>query len=104
MDRHWQSRFAHGGHQARAGLNPHRRQDLRLSIQYHEETSYVLSGRVLVSQGESVEGLSVRELGPGESWRNTPRLIHTLEAIEDAQILEGVVLSDVVEQKVEFRC
>lgn len=63
----------------------------RLSIQYHEqkdETSYVLSGRVIVSQGDSAEQLSARELGPSESWRNPPLLVHTLEAIEDAEILE----------------
>ncbi len=45
----------------------------RLSIQYHEakdETSYVLSGRVLVSQGDSADRMTIRELGPGESWRN----------------------------------
>jgi len=63
----------------------------RLSIQYHEEkdeTSYVLSGRVIVSQGDSAEQLSSRELGPGESWHNPPLLVHTLEAIEDAEILE----------------
>jgi mannose-6-phosphate isomerase-like protein (cupin superfamily) len=63
----------------------------RLSVQYHEakdETSYVLSGRVIVSQGDSAERLSTRELGPGESWRNPPLLVHTLEAIEDAEILE----------------
>lgn len=63
----------------------------RLSIQHHEEkdeTSYVLSGRVIVSQGDSAEQLSNRELGPGESWRNPPLLIHTLEAVEDAEILE----------------
>lgn len=63
----------------------------RLSIQYHEikdETSLVLSGRVLVSQGESASNMTTRELGPGESWRNAPRLVHTLEAIEDAEILE----------------
>jgi mannose-6-phosphate isomerase len=31
---------------------------------------------------------SSRKLGPGESWRNPPLLVHTLEAIEDAEILE----------------
>jgi len=63
----------------------------RLSIQYHEEkdeTSYVLSGRVIVSQGDSADQLTARELGPGESWRNQPRLVHTLEAVEDAEIIE----------------
>lgn len=63
----------------------------RLSIQYHEakdETSYVLSGRVTVSQGDSAERMTSRELGPGESWRNPPLLIHTLEALEDSEIIE----------------
>ncbi len=63
----------------------------RLSIQYHEakdETSYVLSGRVIVSQGDSIDGIGARELGPGESWRNPPRLVHTLEAVEDAEVIE----------------
>ena len=81
--------FAHTEHYAGKILRV--RAGARLSIQYHEEkdeTSYVLNGRVLVSQGESAEGLRDRELGPGESWRNTPRLVHTLEAIEDTEILE----------------
>jgi len=63
----------------------------RLSVQFHEEkdeTSYVLSGRVIVSQGDSADQLTTRELGPGESWRNQPRLVHTLEAVEDAEIIE----------------
>lgn len=63
----------------------------RLSIQYHEakdETSYVLSGRVIVSQGDSADRMSTRELGPGESWRNQPLLVHTLEAVEDSEIVE----------------
>lgn len=63
----------------------------RLSVQYHEtkdETSYVLSGRVIVSQGDSAERLSVRELGPGDSWRTQPLVVHTLEAVEDAEIIE----------------
>lgn len=63
----------------------------RLSIQYHEEkdeTSFVLSGRVIVSQGDSAENLTSRELGPGESWRNRPLVVHTLEGVEDAEIIE----------------
>ncbi len=63
----------------------------RLSVQYHEakdETSYVLSGRVIVSQGDSADGLTARELGPGDSWRNSPLVVHTLEAVEDAEIIE----------------
>lgn len=63
----------------------------RLSIQYHEEkdeTSYVLSGRVIVSQGDSADRMTIRELGPGESWRNPPLLVHTLEAVEDSEVIE----------------
>lgn len=63
----------------------------RLSVQFHEEkdeTSYVLSGRVFVSQGDSADRLTTRELGPGDSWRNSPRVIHTLEAVENAEIIE----------------
>lgn len=63
----------------------------RLSVQYHEEkdeTSYVLSGRVIVSQGHSAETMAARELGPGDSWRNPPLVVHTLEAVEDTEIIE----------------
>jgi mannose-6-phosphate isomerase len=63
----------------------------RLSIQYHEakdETSYVRSGRVIVSQGDSADRMTTHELGPGESWRNPPLLVHTLEAVEDSEIIE----------------
>jgi HAD superfamily hydrolase (TIGR01509 family) len=63
----------------------------RLSVQFHEEkdeTSFVLSGRVIVSQGEAPDALTTRELGPGDSWRNSPLVVHTLEAVEDAEIIE----------------
>jgi mannose-6-phosphate isomerase len=63
----------------------------RLSVQYHEEkdeSSYVLSGTVIVSQGDSPAELAPRRLGPGGSWRNRPRVVHTLEAVEDAEVIE----------------
>lgn len=63
----------------------------RLSVQFHEEkdeTSYVLSGRVIISQGDSAEKMAVQELGPGDSWRTSPLVVHTLEAVEDAEIIE----------------
>lgn len=63
----------------------------RLSVQFHEqkdENSYVLSGRVIVSQGESAETMTTEELGPGDSWRISPLVVHTLEAVEDAEIIE----------------
>jgi mannose-6-phosphate isomerase len=63
----------------------------RLSVQFHEEkdeTSYVLSGRVIVSQGDSAETMAAQELGPGDSWRTSPQVVHTFEALEDAEIIE----------------
>ena len=63
----------------------------RLSIQYHlekDETSYVLSGRVVVFQGPSADEMTRHELGPGESWRNEARVVHTVEALEASEILE----------------
>jgi mannose-6-phosphate isomerase len=63
----------------------------RLSVQFHEEkdeTSFVLSGRVIVSQGRSPDTLTTLELGPGDLWRNSPLVVHTLEAVEDAEIVE----------------
>jgi mannose-6-phosphate isomerase len=67
------------------------REGHRLSVQYHEqkdETSYLLSGRLLVEQGTTAATLRCRELAPGESWRNEPRVVHTMEALEDSVILE----------------
>src|SRR4051812_46571070 len=49
----------------------------RLSVQYHEhkdETSYVLAGRLILSQGTDAQALSEREVGPGDVWRNEPRV------------------------------
>lgn len=63
----------------------------RLSVQYHEakdETSYLLSGRLLLSQGGDPERLEVAEIGPGEIWRNQPGTVHTIEALEDSVVVE----------------
>lgn len=63
----------------------------RLSVQRHErkdETSYLLSGRALVSQGPSAEAMATRELGPGERWRNETGVVHTIEALEDCVVVE----------------
>jgi mannose-6-phosphate isomerase len=73
----------------------------KLSVQYHsekDETSYLLSGRLLVEQGEGVERMQRREIHPGEAWRNPPKLVHTIEALEDSVILEVLTpeLQDVV--------
>jgi len=63
----------------------------KLSLQYHhqkDETSYVLRGRLLLTKGPSVDRLTVREIGAGDAWRNRPGEIHTIEALEDADVLE----------------
>jgi mannose-6-phosphate isomerase len=74
-----------------AGKLLHVKAGHRLSVQYHErkdETSYLLAGRLLLSQGTEAGQLSEREIGPGTAWRNTPRLVHTIEALDDAVIVE----------------
>jgi mannose-6-phosphate isomerase len=63
----------------------------KLSIQYHtekDETSYLLSGRILVEQGNTATTMRTSELEPGAVWRNEPGIVHSLEALEDAVILE----------------
>jgi quercetin dioxygenase-like cupin family protein len=73
----------------------------RLSLQYHEkkdETSYVLSGRLILVQGESEDSLTERTVSVGDVWHNAPGVIHTIEALEDADVLEASTphLDDVV--------
>ncbi len=63
----------------------------KLSLQYHnekDETSYLQSGKMLLTQGASVDELTVREILPEACWRNTPKMIHTIEALEDSDVFE----------------
>ena len=63
----------------------------RLSVQYHDhkdETCYVMKGRLTLLKGDSADQLVPREVGEGDQWRNLPGEIHTIEAIEDADVLE----------------
>ena len=63
----------------------------KLSLQLHEEkdeSSYLLSGRLLLTIGPSVENLEQREIGPGDTWRAEPGTVHSIEAIEDSVVLE----------------
>jgi mannose-6-phosphate isomerase len=74
-----------------AGKLLHVKAGERLSIQYHEakeETSYLLSGRLLVSQGEDADSLSATEIASGAVWHNQPRVVHTIEALEDSVVVE----------------
>lgn len=63
----------------------------RLSLQYHDvkdESCYLLSGRLLLVQGSDADSLEEVVLEPGVRWRNTPGTVHTIEALEEATVLE----------------
>lgn len=63
----------------------------KLSVQYHElkdETSYVLNGRVYLHKGTTLDNLVATEMEPGQAWRNRPGEVHTIEAIQDSDVLE----------------
>lgn len=63
----------------------------QLSLQLHrekDETSYVLSGRLRLTQGPSEDALRERVIGPGDAWRNEPGVLHSIEALEDSVVLE----------------
>lgn len=76
----------------------------KLSLQYHnhkDETSYLLKGRMLLTKGATADALTITEIGEGHQWRNRPLEIHTIEAIEDSDVLEVSTphLHDVVRLK-----
>jgi mannose-6-phosphate isomerase len=74
-----------------AGKLLHVRTGQRLSVQYHErkdETSYLLSGRLLLHRGPSADALVETELTAGDVWRNEPGQVHTIEALDDAVVVE----------------
>jgi mannose-6-phosphate isomerase len=63
----------------------------RLSVQYHEEkdeTSYLLSGRLLLSQGEDADQLTTSEIEAGAVWRSRAHVVHTIESLEDSVVVE----------------
>jgi mannose-6-phosphate isomerase-like protein (cupin superfamily) len=79
----------------------------RLSLQYHEkkdESCYVLGGRLLLIQGESQDDLTERTVSIGDVWRNRPGTVHTIEALEDADVLEASTpyLDDVVRLRDDY--
>ncbi len=71
-----------------------------LSVQYHDfkdETIHLLSGEMIYRV--QVDGQLVdQRLKAGESYRNTPGVIHQMEAVTDCQVLEASTphLDDVV--------
>lgn len=84
-----------------AGKILHVRAGERLSLQYHErkdESCYLLAGRLILVQGPSEDDLTETVIGPGTTWQNTPGVVHTIEALEDSDVLEASTphLDDVV--------
>jgi mannose-6-phosphate isomerase len=74
-----------------AGKLLHVERGHRLSLQFHErkdESCYLLSGRLLLVKGSSAEQLDERVLETGAAWRNQPGEVHTIEALEDSDVLE----------------
>lgn len=74
-----------------AGKILHVEQGRRLSVQYHrekDESCYVLSGRVRLIKGPSLARLGAWDVPQGGVWRNTPGQVHSIEAVEESDILE----------------
>ena len=44
--------------------------------------------RLKLIKGPAADDLTEVELGPGDVWRNLPGEVHTIEAIEDTDVLE----------------
>jgi mannose-6-phosphate isomerase len=62
-----------------------------LSLQLHrekDESSYLFSGRLRLTAGATEADLEDRVLEPGQSWRNEPGTIHSIEALEDSVVFE----------------
>ena len=79
----------------------------RLSLQLHErkdESCYVLSGKLLLVQGPSADELNERTIRVGDVWRNQPGDVHTIEALEDSDVLEVSTphLDDVVRLRDDY--
>jgi len=73
-----------------------------LSVQYHnqkDETIHLVRGTMIyrVAQGEGAQMVEV-PFAEGESYRNTPGVIHQMEAVTDCDLLEASTphLDDVV--------
>jgi mannose-6-phosphate isomerase len=72
-----------------------------LSVQYHNEKDeiiHLLRGTMIYRVGRGAEGLVEILLAEGDSYRNTPGLIHQMEAVTDCDVLEASTphLDDVV--------
>lgn len=91
MEKPWGHELWWAQTDAYAGKLLHVEAGHRLSLQFHrekDETSYVLSGRLLLTRGTSTESLREEKVGPGFAWRVRPGVVHSIEAIEDSVIVE----------------
>ena len=63
-----------------------------LSLQYHhakDETIALVSGRVEIDLGASVDTLRAVGLSPGDSVHVLPGMLHRLRALEDSLLVEA---------------
>lgn len=79
----------------------------RCSLQLHNikrETIYVLSGKLKIISGASIEALTDKIYLPGECVTLPTGLIHRMEGVEDAVYLEASTpeLDDVVRLKDDY--
>jgi mannose-6-phosphate isomerase len=107
VDKPWGYELWYACTDSYAGKILHVDEGHRLSLQYHErkdETSYLLSGRLLLTKGPDAENLAEEELEAGAVWRNLPGEVHTIAALEDADVLEVSTpdLDDVVRISDEY--
>jgi hypothetical protein len=76
----------------------------KLSRLYHlqkDVTSYLLKGKLRLTKGPDADHLTITEIDAGHQWRNRPGEIHTIEGVEDSDVLEVSTphLDDVVRLK-----
>jgi quercetin dioxygenase-like cupin family protein len=91
VDKPWGYEIWYGVTDAYVGKILHVDAGHRLSLQYHElkdESNYLLSGKLKLVKGADAESLTETVIEPGHVWRNLPGEVHTIEAVEDADVLE----------------
>jgi mannose-6-phosphate isomerase-like protein (cupin superfamily) len=91
VDKPWGYEIWYGVTDAYVGKILHVNAGHRLSLQYHEykdESNYLLSGRLKLVKGPDADSLTETVIEPGHVWRNRPGEVHTIEAVEDADVLE----------------
>lgn len=74
-----------------AGKILHIRRGAALSVHLHRskhETSYLVTGRLMIENGWSEHELMETEATPGYSWHIRPGEIHSIEALEDSVVFE----------------